>query len=76
MYIVHDDAVMCKKKLLNEFFASVFTREYTNTLPEIRDVYDGTFLDNVTITPDMLREEVTKLTPSLSSGLVVTQINS
>ena len=63
---VHDDDVMCQE--LNKFFASVFTRENTDTLPDFENLHDGIPLDNLVITPDMIRKEVINLKPSMSAG--------
>ena len=57
-----------KAQLLNNFFASVFTCENTEMMPNMRQRHRGAPLDNLVITEDMLKKKLRKLKPTKSSG--------
>ena len=64
--LVHDEELICQE--LNNFFGSVFTRENTDSLPNFDDVSGGNSIDDLLITPDMIKKEISLLKPSMSSG--------
>ncbi len=58
-------------KLLNNYFRSVFTQENLSTLPEGVQVYEGNDNDrlrDVTITRQIIQEEIDKLKKNKSKG--------
>ncbi len=58
-------------KLLNKYFLSVFTQENLSTLPEGVQVYKGNdndMLKDVTITRQIVQEEIDKLKKNKSPG--------
>ena len=57
-----------KAQLLNNFFASVFTCENTERMPNMRQRHRGAPLDNLVITEDMSKKKLRKLKPTKSSG--------
>ena len=64
--MVHDDSVICEE--LNTFFSSVFTREDVSYMPNFENVHNGSTIENLHITPDMITKEVAKLSSSSSCG--------
>eukprot|EP00057_Strongylocentrotus_purpuratus_P009185 XP_011663659.1 PREDICTED: RNA-directed DNA polymerase from mobile element jockey-like [Strongylocentrotus purpuratus] len=57
-----------KAEVLNEFFASVFTREDVTTIPEPEVKFDGDPLEEVVITTEEVLKKLKKLNPSKSPG--------
>ena len=57
-----------KAEVLNEFFASVFTKENLTNIPHMIPVYDGPALEDVEITPGMVESKLKELNPSKSPG--------
>jgi len=59
-------------QLLNTFFASVFTTENTNNLPDINNIFldvDSEKLPDVLITPELVHSKLSKLEMNKSPGI-------
>ena len=59
---------MEKAETLNEFFASVFTKEQTGELPDFEDRPFTTTLHSITISPSQIEKKLSKLNPTKSPG--------
>lgn len=57
-----------KANLLNDFFASVFTRENTRTIPDFEKGYNGTPVTEINITKDKVLKDLKSLNVSKSMG--------
>ena len=60
--IIDDDSKMCD--VLNDFFASVFTTENIESIPEVTQVFNGDdsqLLNNITVTSDDVFNTIMKL---------------
>ena len=57
-----------KAEVLNDFFASVFTRDDTTDIPELDVKYDGAPLEDIVTTSDKVLKKLKKLNPSKSPG--------
>jgi len=59
-------------ELLNTFFASMFTTENTNNLPDINNIFldvDSEKLSDVLITPELVHSKISKLKMIKSLGI-------
>jgi hypothetical protein len=57
-----------KAQLLNNFFASVFTRENTDGMPILTQRHTGVPLAHIEITPGIVEKKLKKLKPTKSAG--------
>ena len=57
-----------KAELFNTFFCDVFTRENTDTIPQLDEREFSEELKDIIVTPEIVKRELLKLNPSKSPG--------
>ena len=59
---------MSKANILNSFFASIFTEENMNTLPNPEILYVQSELTHLSITPEIIKQKLVKLKENRACG--------
>ena len=59
---------VCKTNILNSFFASIFTEENMNTIPNPDIFYVLCELTDLSITPEIVRQKLVKLKENRACG--------
>ena len=53
---------------MNDFFSSVFTKENTDSIPKLDERNNGTFLSEIILTREAIKNKLNKLNPNKAMG--------